>query len=244
MRQYFLIITAAILITAGCAPKYQEQPMPILTPPVYEEQDPAANPGSLYDTNRSEFLYDDNRASRVGDIVLVKVSETTNTKLKSETTAKKENTVDTEVTAMPGASVIGNIPLRENSAARPVSVSVQRSRPISRETAKPSRNPHLRPRSPHVSCGVCPVICFRWKAHAVSVSITKPSSSWCAALFVSVTFPLTTRFLRPIWPRRRSKFMVRACLPISSVPVGCREFWITSSPSRACNIITRLRSQT
>ncbi|WP_319466155.1 flagellar basal body L-ring protein FlgH [uncultured Pseudodesulfovibrio sp.] len=110
MRQYVLIIAAAIMLTAGCAPKYQEQPMPILTPPVYEEQDPAANPGSLYDTNRSEFLYDDNRASRVGDIVLVKVSETANTKLKSETTAKKENTIDTGVTAMPGASVIGNIP--------------------------------------------------------------------------------------------------------------------------------------
>ena len=75
MRRYFLLTVAVAMLVAGCAPKYQEQPMPILTPPIYEEQDPAGNPGSLFDANRSEFLYDDNRASRVGDIVLVKVLE-------------------------------------------------------------------------------------------------------------------------------------------------------------------------
>ena len=82
MRRYFLIAAAAIILLAGCAAKYEEQPMPILTPPVYEEQNPAANPGSLYDVNRSEFLYDDNRAARVGDIVLVQVAESATTKLK------------------------------------------------------------------------------------------------------------------------------------------------------------------
>jgi len=107
----------AIMLAAGCAPKYQEQPMPILTPPVYEEQDPAGNPGSLYDANRSEFLYDDNRASRVGDIVLVKVAETATTKIKSETTADKENTVANSVTAMPGTGIIGNIPFAKTLGA-------------------------------------------------------------------------------------------------------------------------------
>ncbi len=111
MRRYFLITVAAVMLAAGCAPKYQEQPMPILTPPVYEEQDPAGNPGSLFDANRSEFLYDDNRASRVGDIVLVKVAESTSTKIKSETTAKKENTIANSVTAMPGTGLLGSIPL-------------------------------------------------------------------------------------------------------------------------------------
>jgi len=111
MRRYFLIAAAAIILLAGCAAKYEEQPMPILTPPVYEEQNPAANPGSLYDVNRSEFLYDDNRAARVGDIVLVQVAESATTKLKSETTAKKENTIDNSVTAMPSTGLIGNVPL-------------------------------------------------------------------------------------------------------------------------------------
>ena len=59
MKRHAVLIIAAMFLAsvsliAGCAPKYQEQPMPILTPPVYEEQNPAANPGSLFDTNRSE----------------------------------------------------------------------------------------------------------------------------------------------------------------------------------------------
>ena len=117
MRQYFLI-AAAMVLMGGCAPRYQEQPMPILTEPVYEEQDPASNPGSLFDVNRSEFLYDDNRASRVGDIVLVVVAESASTKLKSETTAKKENTIDNQVTAMPTTGLIGNIPFAETLGAK------------------------------------------------------------------------------------------------------------------------------
>jgi len=111
MRRYFLIAAAAVILLTGCASKYEEQPMPILTPPVYEEQNPAANPGSLYDVNRSEFLYDDNRATRVGDIVLVQVAESATTKLKSETTAKKQNTVANGVTAMPSTGLVGNVPL-------------------------------------------------------------------------------------------------------------------------------------
>ncbi|QGY41614.1 flagellar basal body L-ring protein [Pseudodesulfovibrio cashew] len=115
MRNHVLIAVAAILLAGlsmgGCAPKYEEQPMPVLTPPAYEVQDPAANPGSLFDSNRSEFLYDDNRASRVGDIVLVKVADSTTTKLKSETTADKDNTVSNSITALPSAGLIGSVPL-------------------------------------------------------------------------------------------------------------------------------------
>jgi len=110
---------ATISMTAGCAPKYQEQPMPILTPPVYEEQNPASNPGSLFDTNRSEFLYDDNRATRVGDIVLVQVEEMSKTRIKSETKAKKDNKTAYGVTAMPQTGLIGNMPLAATLGAKP-----------------------------------------------------------------------------------------------------------------------------
>jgi len=131
MKRYFIVVIASILLAvvalvAGCAPKYQEQPMPILTPPVYEEEDPSLNPGSLFDANRSEFLYDDNRASRVGDIVLVKVAEEANTSLKSETTADKENTHNTSVTAMPTTGIIGGIPLAGTLGAE-VGTSIESS---------------------------------------------------------------------------------------------------------------------
>ena len=118
MNRYVFIAAVFILLAAGCAPTYKEQPMPVLTPPAYEEDDPTLNPGSLYDSNRSEFLYDDNRASRVGDIVLVNVAEETNTSLKSETTADKENTHNTGVTAMPTTGLIGSIPLAGQLGAK------------------------------------------------------------------------------------------------------------------------------
>ncbi|AMK12153.1 MAG: flagellar basal body L-ring protein FlgH [Pseudodesulfovibrio sp.] len=118
MRRRIIIVMASILLASGCAPKYREEPMPVLTPPAYEEQDPAANPGSLYDNNRSEFLYDDNRASRVGDIVLVQVEESATTKIKSETTADKSNDVKTSVSAMPTTGLVGNIPLAETLGAK------------------------------------------------------------------------------------------------------------------------------
>lgn len=123
MRRYFLIAVTAVMLaslvlTAGCANKYEEMPMPVLTPPVYEEQNPAANPGSLFDSNRSEFLYDDNRASRVGDIVLVQVAEESNSRIKSETKAKKDNSNTLSVSAMPETGIIGNLPLAATLGAK------------------------------------------------------------------------------------------------------------------------------
>ncbi len=122
MRHAFLITVSAMLLAvvflAGCASRYEERPMPILTQPMYEEQDPTANPGSLYDANRSEFLFDDSRAAHVGDIVMVKVAESTDSSLKSQTTADKQNTHSTGVTAMPGAGLVSAIPLAGTLGAK------------------------------------------------------------------------------------------------------------------------------
>ena len=46
MKKEILIAMAALILMSACAPSYKEEPMPILTEPVYEEQDPASNPGS------------------------------------------------------------------------------------------------------------------------------------------------------------------------------------------------------
>ncbi len=56
----------------------------------------------------------------MGDIILVKVAETVSSKLKSETTADKENTYATGVTAMPGMGdgLIGNLPLAGTLGAK------------------------------------------------------------------------------------------------------------------------------
>lgn len=74
-----------ILVLGGCAAKHEPTPMPILSEPAYEEPEPMDNPGSLFTPNTAEFLYDDNRAHRVGDIVMVVVSEVTDASQKAET---------------------------------------------------------------------------------------------------------------------------------------------------------------
>lgn len=85
--------------------------MPVLTPPQIVEQDPADNPGSLFDENRAEYLFEDNRARRVGDIVMVNVSESSSSTLKADTTAKRDTQTDMAITAMPSTGLLGELPL-------------------------------------------------------------------------------------------------------------------------------------
>lgn len=105
------LFVAAVAMFAGCAPRQEPTPMPVLTPPQVVEQDPADNPGSLFQESSAEYLFEDNRARRVGDIVLVNVSESSNSKLKADTTAERETTTDMGITAVPSTGIIGELPL-------------------------------------------------------------------------------------------------------------------------------------
>ncbi|WP_241667460.1 flagellar basal body L-ring protein FlgH [Pseudodesulfovibrio senegalensis] len=101
----------AVVLLAGCAARQEPTPMPVLTPPQIVEQDPADNPGSLFDENRAEYLFEDNRARRVGDIVMVNVSESSSSTLKADTTAKRDTQTDMGITAMPNTGLLGELPL-------------------------------------------------------------------------------------------------------------------------------------
>jgi flagellar L-ring protein precursor FlgH len=89
------------LLLGGCAAKSEPTPMPILTEPAYEEPEPLDNPGSLFTENTAEFLYEDNRANRVGDIVMVVVSEVADASSKADTTADRTTTNQYGITAAP-----------------------------------------------------------------------------------------------------------------------------------------------
>lgn len=102
-RPFFLIIAVAVLV-GGCAAKQEPAPMPILTEPAYEEPEPQDNPGSLFTPNSAEFLYDDNRAKNVGDIVKVVVSEVSNAEHKSETKTDRESNINFGITSISPAS--------------------------------------------------------------------------------------------------------------------------------------------
>lgn len=94
---------AALLLSAisvGCSPaKQAPTPMPVMTPPAQYEPEPMNNPGSLFAASDSEYLFDDNRARRIGDIVVVTVSETSKGKHTSDSKAEKTNDTSLGVTA-------------------------------------------------------------------------------------------------------------------------------------------------
>jgi flagellar L-ring protein precursor FlgH len=102
-----LLLAAAI---SGCAGQNRyATPSPPITPvqPYTEPEQRYSNPGSLYSAAESPDLYADNRAHRVGDIILIKVVETSKSKTKADTTASKESTNNLQVTAAFGKDNAG-----------------------------------------------------------------------------------------------------------------------------------------
>jgi len=100
---------ALVTVLLGCATQNRPMPEPILTNPNAVEAEPVNNPGSLFEAGQSDFLFDDNRANKVGDIVMVLVTEPTNGKNKSDTTAQKSNTNTYGITAMPNTGIYGQL---------------------------------------------------------------------------------------------------------------------------------------
>ena len=85
--------------------------MPQLTPPPPSEApDPVANPGSLYSDAEADFLFSDNRARKVGDIVLVNIVENTKGKNKADTTAERDSNIALGVSSFFNKDKIGLIP--------------------------------------------------------------------------------------------------------------------------------------
>lgn len=101
-RKLYIFLVACSLL-AGCAPaRTNPAPSPVLTPPPAEAVSADENPGSLYDPAQGEFLFSDNRARRVGDIVQVNIVETSKGKTKAETTSDKTSSLNLGVTSMLG----------------------------------------------------------------------------------------------------------------------------------------------
>lgn len=100
-----------VLILSGCGGKEQGStpPMAAITPPqtYVEPEEQALNQGSLFNMAESDGLYADNRARRVGDIVLVNVVETSKAKTKADTSTSKTSGNEYGVSAAFGKSKAG-----------------------------------------------------------------------------------------------------------------------------------------
>jgi flagellar L-ring protein precursor FlgH len=115
------LMVAAVL--SGCnGQNYSAAPMPPLVPvQAYTEPEQSYdNPGSLFSLAESQDFYADNRARRVGDIVLVKIVENAKSKSKVDTTANRETANKLGITAAFGQSSIGLSPLKGAVGTNPL----------------------------------------------------------------------------------------------------------------------------
>ena len=116
-------ILAAAIFLGGCnGTARQATPMPpMVAPQAYTEpEEEYDNPGSLYSEARSHYLFDDNRARKVGDIVLVKIVETSKSKSKVDTTSERESTNSIGVSAAFNKSRFGLGPFKGDVGTGPM----------------------------------------------------------------------------------------------------------------------------
>lgn len=109
----FLAASALALLISGCAAQDRNmRPTPPMTPPMQytEPEQRYNNPGSLFSTAENNDLYADNRARRVGDIILIKVVENAKSKSKADTTADRETTSSIGIAAAFNRDSMGIFP--------------------------------------------------------------------------------------------------------------------------------------
>ena len=115
MQARYLIPVLALIYLFCVACGGSPHKRPALHPPVtpqqeYRQEAAANNPGSLFAASEADTLFEDSRARRVGDIVLVKLVENTKAQNKAETSSSKKSSNDYQVTAMFNRGHAGFIP--------------------------------------------------------------------------------------------------------------------------------------
>lgn len=101
-------------LCGACAPAATKQPTPMasLTPPVAQAPAPEVNPGSLYSQAAyPNYLYEDTRARRIGDIVMVNIIEKASAKSEVKTTSNKNNNMSMGVANLFNNKTVDPMPL-------------------------------------------------------------------------------------------------------------------------------------
>jgi len=120
MRMTRLIVTLLLIsLAGGCSQtRIVVQPDPQYAPVDLNaiEFKPLEN-GSIFQSGRSVRLFEDNKAYRIGDVLSVVLSESTNAFKSAETNTDKDDSVDLSASAIFGSSgptVNGNVVLNSN----------------------------------------------------------------------------------------------------------------------------------
>ncbi|WP_045215306.1 flagellar basal body L-ring protein FlgH [Desulfonatronovibrio magnus] len=109
----FITMTVAGIL-AACAPVQQKPtPMPSYAPEPYIDslENVHMDSPSLFNQNRAEFLFSDNRARQVGDLVVVHVVEQSSASNRATTTADRESSINLGVNSLFGQNNMNALPL-------------------------------------------------------------------------------------------------------------------------------------
>ena len=113
-RHVLPLCTLILLCCGACGGTPNRRPalhQPVTPPQEFRQETHAANnPGSLFAASEGDTLFDDARARRVGDLVVVKLVENTKAQNKAETTANKDSGNNYRVDALFGKTKVGFIP--------------------------------------------------------------------------------------------------------------------------------------
>lgn len=113
-RYLIPLLALVFLCCSACGGTPQRRPalrQPVTPPQEFRQEAYSANnPGSLFAASEGDTLFDDARARRVGDIVVVKLVENTKAQNKAETTANKDGSNNYGVSALFGESKVGFLP--------------------------------------------------------------------------------------------------------------------------------------
>ena len=114
MRVFVPLWWALILLMAGCAGGTHRKPalhQPVTPSQEYNREEISRNnPGSIFAASEQDTLFADARARRVGDIVVVKLVESTKAQNKAETSADKKSNSNYSLSAMFGKTEVGFLP--------------------------------------------------------------------------------------------------------------------------------------
>ena len=106
-----LALTYLFCVACGGSPTRRPALHPPVTPQQEYRQDAAVNnPGSIFAASEADTLFEDSRARRVGDIVVVKLVENTKAQNKAETSSNKKSSNNYEVANMFNRGHAGFIP--------------------------------------------------------------------------------------------------------------------------------------
>ena len=108
-HKLILVAMLLILLNACASTRIEVQPDPEFAPvDLKAAQFQPVNNGSIFQVGRSVRLFEDNKAFRIGDLLAVKLSESTNASKSAATNTAKDDEVDVGVTAF-----LGTVPTYE-----------------------------------------------------------------------------------------------------------------------------------